>query len=92
MYFILFLKVFMVRRIHNLLTDFISQMPHKVKEMRLRAEDTDRTIHAYMHVSIILFSELFYFKRFSPVAAHFEQFLLIKILFKSEIAEHGEIL
>ncbi|KAL1130569.1 hypothetical protein AAG570_011815 [Ranatra chinensis] len=40
---------FYLRRMHNLLTDFISQMPQKVKEMRLRAEETDRTIHAYMH-------------------------------------------
>lgn len=42
----------MVRRIHNLLADFISQMSQKVREMRLRAEETDKTIHAYIHVSI----------------------------------------
>ena len=32
-------------------------MPQKVKEMRLRAEETDKTIHAYMNVSIRPFFE-----------------------------------
>uniref|UniRef100_T1HVP0 Uncharacterized protein n=1 Tax=Rhodnius prolixus TaxID=13249 RepID=T1HVP0_RHOPR len=63
---ILYEDVFMVRRIHNLLTDFISQMPHKVKEMRLRAEDTDRTIHAYMHEGL---------EPPTNLSHHFEQFL-----------------
>ncbi|CAB0000439.1 unnamed protein product, partial [Nesidiocoris tenuis] len=45
----LYKDVFALRRLHGLITDFISQMPHKVKEMRLRAEETDKTIHAFMH-------------------------------------------
>lgn len=46
---LLYNEVFMLRRIHNLITDFISLMPQKVGEMRLRAEETDKTIHAYLH-------------------------------------------
>ncbi|KAF6214486.1 hypothetical protein GE061_009229 [Apolygus lucorum] len=46
---LIYKQEFALRRIHSLVTDFITQMPHKVKEMRLRAEETDKTIHAYMH-------------------------------------------
>lgn len=45
----LFTEVFMLKRMHNLMVDFISQMSQKVREMRLRAEETDKTIHAYIH-------------------------------------------
>ncbi|XP_024081657.1 nuclear pore complex protein Nup205-like [Cimex lectularius] len=59
---------FMLRRIHSLITDFISQLPHKVKEMRLRADDTDKTIHAYMHEGL---------EPPTNLSHHFEDMLLV---------------
>ncbi|XP_046658392.1 LOW QUALITY PROTEIN: nuclear pore complex protein Nup205-like [Homalodisca vitripennis] len=39
---------FYLRRLHNLLTDFIIQMPLKLKELRNKAEDAAKTYNAYM--------------------------------------------
>ncbi|XP_054275578.1 nuclear pore complex protein Nup205-like [Macrosteles quadrilineatus] len=39
---------FYLRRLHNLLTDFIIQMPLKLKELRNKAEDAAKTYNAYV--------------------------------------------
>lgn len=40
----LFFKEFLIRRFHNLFVDFIYYLPFKLKELRVQAEDTARTI------------------------------------------------
>lgn len=42
---------FYLRRLHNLLTDFIIQMPLKLKELRNKAEDAAKTYNQHMQVS-----------------------------------------
>lgn len=42
---------FYLRRLHNLLTDFIIQMPLKQKELRNKAEDAAKTYNQHMQVS-----------------------------------------
>lgn len=44
---LLYTEEFLLKRFHNLLTDFIVYMYSKVKELRIRADDTARTIQVY---------------------------------------------
>lgn len=46
-----FFQEFYLRRLHNLLTDFIIQMPLKLKELRNKADDAAKTYNAYIQVS-----------------------------------------
>lgn len=42
------LQQFFVRQVHNLVADFIVQMPLKVKELRNRGDETARIISAHL--------------------------------------------
>lgn len=59
---------FVVKRIHNLITDFICSKYSKVKELRVQADETARTIQVYVNEGLE-----------PPVnlPRHFEQFLLV---------------
>lgn len=41
---------FYIRRIHNLITDFLALMPMKVKQLRNRADEDARMIHMSMQM------------------------------------------
>ncbi|XP_043823780.1 nuclear pore complex protein Nup205 isoform X1 [Dromiciops gliroides] len=41
---------FYIRRIHNLITDFLALMPMKVKQLRNRADEDARMIHMSLHL------------------------------------------
>ncbi|XP_027698133.1 nuclear pore complex protein Nup205 isoform X1 [Vombatus ursinus] len=41
---------FYIRRIHNLITDFLALMPMKVKQLRNRADEDARMIHMSLHM------------------------------------------
>lgn len=44
---LLYTEEFLLKRLHNLITDFIVYMYSKVKELRIRADDTARTMQVY---------------------------------------------
>lgn len=56
-----------LRRLHNLFTDFIVLMYSKVKELRIKADETARTIQAYAHEGL---------EAPATLPRHFEQLLL----------------
>lgn len=59
---------YVVRRLHNLLTDFICAKYSKVKELRVQADETARTIQVYMNEGL---------EPPANLPRHFEQFLLV---------------
>lgn len=58
---------FVVKRLHNLLADFISLKYSKVKELRVQADDAARTVQAYSNEGL---------EPPANLPRHFEQFLL----------------
>ena len=43
-------KEFYLKRLHQLISDFLILMPIKIKELRQRADETSRTIQMYAQV------------------------------------------
>lgn len=59
---------FVVKRLHNLITDFICSKYSKVKELRVQADETARTIQVYTNEGL---------EPPANLPRHFEQFLFI---------------
>ncbi|XP_072164969.1 nuclear pore complex protein Nup205-like [Diadema setosum] len=67
---------FYVRRIHGLLTDFIVQMPLKVKEIRNRGDEAGRLIMSYEREGLEVSADL---------PRHFEDFMhLLGVLYEND--------
>lgn len=63
----LYKRRFYYHRVHTILTDFIVLMQTKVKDLRIRADETSRTLQAYAHEGLDAPANL---------PRHFEQFLM----------------
>lgn len=63
----LFKEEFFVRRIHSINCDFIVNMSSKIKELRDKADESERILNAFSAESI---------KPFSSLSLHFEKFLI----------------
>ena len=64
----LYTEEYVYRRFHNLITDFIIHMNSKVKEMRIKADETARTMQVYAREGLDPPAKL---------QRHFEEFLLL---------------
>lgn len=49
-----FQEEFMVKRVHHLFCDFVVQMYPKIKDLRLKADETAKTIQSYLHEGLEL--------------------------------------
>lgn len=59
---------YVIKRIHNLITDFICSKYSKVKELRVQADETARTVQVYANEGL---------EPPANLPRHFEQFLLV---------------